>query len=130
MSVSGGWTSYYDFIKNGFTPTYSYGSVFHLTSTQNIIVETSNSTHRYSDYSFKGSVYYIKGETKSGFTDNSGIYECNIFYFINSLDNFGGYGGVIYCYNCFSFSFGKPRFMFNFAFKGGLLFLDYDNTKV
>lgn len=44
------------------------------------------------------------------------------------VDNSALYGGAIYCQNCNKFVFTTPRFIGNYAHKGGSIYLTYSTT--
>ena len=100
------------------------GSEFYFFSTGSIIVNSTSNFYFGLANTTKGAAFNIYS-SDSTFIESYSDYYCkfNLFTFI---DMFAGLGGAIYCYNCFTLDFSTdPRFVYNFAYQGGSIFLDY-----
>eukprot|EP00347_Sterkiella_histriomuscorum_P024040 403332515 len=93
------------------------GSLFYLNSiNDNIQVHSEQNTYQNCYGSYQGSIFHIKSDQSSEFSENSSNY----------YQNQAVFGGAIYCKNCFTFAFVTPKFISNSAYMGGSIYLESD----
>ncbi|CDW74640.1 UNKNOWN [Stylonychia lemnae] len=94
---------------------YSTIPYFNRLNFQSFEMKVTNSIFEGCRFGYLGGVFHLDGMNNVFISDNSTF-----------LNNFGWYGGIVYCSNCYAIVFFKSNITETQAYQGGVLFTEID----